>query len=317
MKVLFVTNMYPVKDYIYFGIHVKEQIERLSKSKGIQADLYFIDGRKEKTRYLKSIWEIPQKINAGKYDLVHIHYGISGMFLLFHKPKIPIVITLHSGELFGKKGFINRHLQRVITMAVIRHVNRIVILNDETKTLLSDFSAKLVKQPCGVDIDFFRPLTGTSDQRRFTIGFPGNKARAEKNFRLFTQIIMLLQKEIDIEVIEFHNISRDEVLQSLNKIDLLLMTSLKEGSPQIVKEAMAVNKPVISTPVGDVEDLLKGVTNSRVVRSFEAKDFIDPIMRLYALPPELRTTNGRSKIMNMSLDAESVANKIYHTYAAI
>src|SRR4030065_378658 len=43
-----------------------------------------------------------------------------------------------------------------------------------------------------------------------------------------------------------------EVAAFLNACDCLLMTSNQEGSPNIVKEALACNLPVISIDVGDV-----------------------------------------------------------------
>ena len=38
----------------------------------------------------------------------------------------------------------------------------------------------------------------------------------------------------------------------INASDVLLLTSLLEGSPTIVKEALACNVPIVSTPAGDV-----------------------------------------------------------------
>jgi len=50
----------------------------------------------------------------------------------------------------------------------------------------------------------------------------------------------------------------------MNACDMMLMTSLIEGSPNVVKEAMACNRPIISVPVGDVAKMIDGVAGCSV-----------------------------------------------------
>jgi teichuronic acid biosynthesis glycosyltransferase TuaC len=314
MKVLFITNMYPVPDYIYFGIHVKEQIDALKKDEGVEGDVYFINGRESKLNYFKSISALRNKIENGNYDLIHIHYGISGLFLLFYTPEIPIFVTLHSGELFQKKGYINHLMQKNLTMAIVKKVEKVIVLNDTMVSLLSPYKDKLVKLPCGTDLELFTNNGQPKTSDKFVIGFPGNKERKEKNYPLFMEIITELSKGITVEVIEFHNLTRDEVIAGLGNIDLLLMTSTVEGSPQIIKEAMACNRPIISTKVGDVDDLLKNVTNSYVIDSFTPSDFLEPVVKIMNLPVSERISNGRSKLVEMGLNSRKVSERIYTIY---
>ncbi|MBZ0268679.1 glycosyltransferase, partial [bacterium] len=59
----------------------------------------------------------------------------------------------------------------------------------------------------------------------------------------------------------------ERVVAKLNAADVLLFTSRRgsEGSPTVVKEALAVGLPVVSTDVGDVAEMLDGVTPGGVV----------------------------------------------------
>lgn len=318
MKILYITNMFPVPDYIYFGIHVKEQIEAIEALGAVEKEVYFINGRADKLNYFKSVSEIRSLVKRGNFDLIHIHYGLAGLFLLFYKPEIPVVVTLHSGELYQKKGYINHLLQKNITLALLKRVSKIIVLNDDMLKLLKPHASKLLKQPCGTDLELFREFRVVSDSgKKLKIGFPGNKARPEKNYALFEQIVEKMRPEFDLSIVEFHNLSRDEVVKSLNEIDLLLMTSLVEGSPQIIKEALACNKPVISTNVGDVQDVLHGVQNSYLVDSFKAEDFTGPLREVLSLPRHARRSDGRDKLRAMGLGADQVACVVKQVYNEI
>lgn len=314
MKILLITNMYPVPDYIYFGIHVKEQIDALKKDKDVHADIYFINGREKKVNYLNSISDIKEKVSSGGYDLIHIHYGISGLFLHFYKPDVPVVITLHSGELFQKKGYINHLMQKKLTLSIIKKVDKIIVLNDDMVDLLKKHKEKLIKLPCGTNLEMFSGNGGHKSANSILIGFPGNKSRKEKNYELFSDIVDKLKETYKIEVIEFHNLTREQVVENLRQIDLLLMTSKVEGSPQIIKEAMGCNKPIVSTCVGDVKDLLDGVKNTNVIDSFDAEAFVSPIKKIINLPISERYSNGKDKLVSMGLDSESVSERLYSIY---
>jgi glycosyltransferase involved in cell wall biosynthesis len=55
--------------------------------------------------------------------------------------------------------------------------------------------------------------------------------------------------------------------QIMAAADCLLLTSSIEGSPNVVKEAVTCGLPVIATDVGDVHDVLRGVTPSWICQA--------------------------------------------------
>ena len=99
----------------------------------------------------------------------------------------------------------------------------------------------------------------------------------------------------------------------LNAADLLLSTSLWEGSPNIVKEAMACNIPVVATEVGDIKYLFG---------DSEGYYYTDPLPdRLaekinYILDNELKP-EGRQRIIDLNLDYDSFAEKLISIYLEI
>jgi len=59
-------------------------------------------------------------------------------------------------------------------------------------------------------------------------------------------------------------VDHEDMSTYFNAADVLLLTSRREGSPNVVKEALACNLPVVSTDVGDVRERVDGVTASLV-----------------------------------------------------
>ena len=76
---------------------------------------------------------------------------------------------------------------------------------------------------------------------------------------------------MDCELIELDNRNREEVNLLLNACNLLLLTSTSEGSPQVIKEAMACNRPIVATDVGDIRELI-GDTEGCYLTSFDPDD---------------------------------------------
>jgi len=113
------------------------------------------------------------------------------------------------------------------------------------------------------------------------------------------------------ELIELENRSREEVNLLLNACNLLLLTSFSEGSPQIIKEAMACNCPVVATDVGDIREVIKG-TDGCYITSFDPEDVAEKIK--LALQFKGRT-NGRKKIQHF--DNDLIAEKVYNVYEQI
>lgn len=111
---------------------------------------------------------------------------------------------------------------------------------------------------------------------------------------------------------ELNNISRQETARLYQQADLMLLTSISEGSPQVVKEAMAANLPIVSTQVGDVKELFRGTKLCACTTEHTASALSNLMYKMASKKAE--GISGREKLFRMGLDDHSTANKIYNVY---
>ncbi|GAB1452033.1 hypothetical protein MASR2M47_20890 [Draconibacterium sp.] len=203
-----------------------------------------------------------------------------------------------------------------ISKLVARKADHVFYLKDIVKELFKNQIDKLEYMPCGINTEIFefKKLKNNSDLVK--IAFPASKLRPEKNYSFFLKIIEVLNLDykLNTEVIEIHGKTRKEVCDILNSVDVLVMTSISEGSPQIIKEAMCCNTPIVSSYVGDVSILLKNITNCFVINKFDENLFSKAILEILKIEPEKRISNGRQRIFDLGLDEESTSRKIMNAY---
>lgn len=316
MNVLLVTNMYPSEARPTYGIFVKEQVEALSEGFGdLHIDVKYIDPQSERHAYLKSITALPKIIRNGQYDLVHIHYGLSGLYMLNPlRPKIPTIVTLHGGDIQPEQG---KNVQVALTHRILRRADAAIALNDRMTELALRYCRRVEQIPCAVDTDIFtgqrrsKPYDG---KRAARIVFSNDPSRTVKNYPLFLKTVELLRKNhgIDSEILIMKDMNRSQVADLLRSADLLLLTSISEGSPQAVKEAMACNLPVVSTPVGDVKELLKGVSGSACAETHTPEELAD--LAAKSLRGEIKGLEPSERLFRLGLDKACVAQKIHNLY---
>jgi len=98
--------------------------------------------------------------------------------------------------------------------------------------------------------------------------------------------------------------------------DLLILTSLWEGSPDVIKEAMVCNLPIVSTDVGDVKELFGNVSGCCIAQS-DKTDFIDKIKLVLKYSEKKEKTMGRQGLLTLGLDSETIAKKIKTIYGEL
>jgi glycosyltransferase involved in cell wall biosynthesis len=113
---------------------------------------------------------------------------------------------------------------------------------------------------------------------------------------------------LDAELHVLRGVPNEEVPIWLNASNVVLLTSQHEGSPMIVKEALACDRPIVSVDVGDVAERLSGIQGCYLARP-EAADLAGKLLRVSKGPPSIR---GRQTLTELSLHRVAVRLKEFY-----
>lgn len=300
MKILFVRsgNKGEIKTFI------KEQAESLA-ALNVNIDFFVVNG-KGILGYLKNLSQLKQKITVSKIDLIHAHYGLSGLLSILQR-KVPVVITFHGSD-------INIWWVRILSLFAAHFAAKSIFVSENLAKKLKIKNYIVI--PCGVETKTFFPIDKYIvreklgfDTQKDIILFTSSFDNKIKNYSLAKRALDLTGR--DYKLIELKGYNRSEINLLLNASDLVLLTSLSEGSPQIIKEAMACNCPIVATDVGDIKDVISGIKNCYIT-SFDSTEIAEKIK--HVLETKERT-NGREKIK--ILDNMLIAEKIISVYHEI
>jgi glycosyltransferase involved in cell wall biosynthesis len=263
--------------------------------------------------YLRNVKPLRKKIHEFQPDVVHAHFGLCGMVaVLASRKKVPVVITCHNGETLSKSA-------NIISSLAIRRADYTICVAQHIYDKLHIKPKPYMIQPCGIDLKDLLLVEKTDAQKEMNLSpnkinilFGGSFSNARKNAPLAQAAIALLKRD-DINLIEMKGFNRHQVALLFNACDMLLLPTKSEGSPQVLKEAMACNCPIVATDVADISYLLQGVTNSYVT-SFDPKDVADKIKRVIDCGER---TNGRKRIEELKLDNPQVAETILNVFKQI
>ena len=174
--------------------------------------------------------------------------------------------------------------------------------------------------PNGVDFDLFKPLDRESSRQHFGFGrhqrvvlFAANPGDPRKNFPLAQEAVSLLRDWFGdkCSLWPFYGREQNELPMAMNAADAMLVTSLAEGSPNVVKEAMACNLPIVSVSAGDVAEVISGARNCYLAD----RDPADIASKLMQVLESRDRSNGRDVVPHLRLDA--VASQVLHIYEKV
>ncbi len=310
MKVLVVTNMYPTPEQPAFGTFVRDQVDALRRA-GVEVDVLFINGSRGRFNYLFGVFRLWWTLLKKPYHLVHAHHAITS-FVARLQFMCPVVVTYHGGEVQVHSSvwlkFPGRCARRLFDW--------VIMVNKNEKALIYNNDSRVIVIPCGVDFDRFKPAP--QDAARVQLKLPmkkplvlwaGEHWQSEKNLELLKASLNLLkQRRKEVELVLVSGKPHDVIPVYMNACDVLALTSWFEGSPMVIKEAMACNLPIVSTDVGDVADIIDGVEGCYLAEP-DPEDVAD---KLFKVLERNQRTNGRDKIRH--LGSGPITHRIIDVY---
>jgi glycosyltransferase involved in cell wall biosynthesis len=257
MRILFVTNNYPTPKAPGDSPCVEQQKQSL-EDLGIEVDVLFFDGMRNRLNYLKGALRVFWNVQIRRrYDLIHAHYGFSGAVARM-QTSCPVIVTFRGSDVLTQR-------ERPVSQWVATKVDRVIVMTKEMKRVLGRKDALVL--PYGLDVDTFKPCPQDAARRELglpmnspLILFPYNPQRRIKRFDLVQQAATILSEKFPgIQVLAIHDKPQKMVATYMNACDVMILASESEGAPGAIREAMACNLPIVSVDVGDVADLIRDI----------------------------------------------------------
>jgi len=313
MKVLFVSSSNNQNRPSNIVIAQGESLKEL----GIEVEYFGIKNKGLKG-YFKTIKNLKLFLKNKNYDVIHAHYALCGVVAYFTKSKEKLIVSLMGDDIIGivnskgiqtKKGKVLTSLNKLFckyffyaTISKSKNIANALYKNTKTEII-----------PNGVNFEVFKPIDPTEAREKLNLNqtkkkilFATDPSRNEKNYELARAAVDNL-KDTSIELLVVHNVNQYELNLYYNAVNIVLLTSFHEGSPNVIKEALACNAVIVSTDVGDVKEMFNQINNV-FITPFDSYKLSEIITKAF----EHENSNGREKIEY--LNSQNIANRIIAIY---
>jgi len=320
IRVLVVTGVYPTEQLPHLGTFIKSQVDSLIAA-DLEVEVIHPKPDFVLLRYARAAIQVFLKTLTGHFDIVHGHF-VQWCLIARMQWTTPVVASFLGDDLLGTvtaKGSYSK--KRALLVHVSRwlchSVDAVIVKSEGMKKAAAGDSIFVI--PNGVDFELFHPIPRAEaraalgwDQDRYYVLFGNNPKIPVKNFPLAQAAIERLRaRGMPAELVIANGLSQTKLVQYINASNALILSSIAEGSPNIVKETMACNVPVVSTDVGDVSQVIGRTKGCSVCPH-------DPDALAAALEQALQhtaPTTGRTDIKH--LERSIVAKQVLTVYEQV
>lgn len=288
---------------------IVEQAEAL-KASDCEVDFFGLQGKGVRG-YLGNLSALKRMIKERRPDVVHAHYGLSGLLACMQR-KVPVVVTYHGSDINDPK------VLKLSKMAMRLSAWDVFVSRKTLEIASPNKNYSLL--PCGINLSDLQATDKSNARQRLKLTqnkkyvlFAGAFDNEVKNAVLAKAALALLNDD-ELELLELKGFSREQVTLLMCAADALMMTSFTEGSPQVIKEAMACGCPIVSVDVGDVKERTEGVEGCYVAETREPKELACLLRQALAFEGK---TKGFEKLLADGLNNSEVARRLKEIYGFI
>jgi glycosyltransferase involved in cell wall biosynthesis/predicted ATP-grasp superfamily ATP-dependent carboligase len=321
LRVLMLTPDWPTPDRPRTTNFIKRQAEAL-RAAGAHIDVFHFAAEQRLWNYLRAWRAVRRRLATGRYDLVHAQFGQSGLVAL--PKRVPLVVTFRGSDLLGivsdKTGrhtWRGRVAQRCSRM-VARLADAVIVVSEHMKAQLPA-AVRPTVIPSGLDLKLFHPIPRDEARRRLgwspgrrVVLFVGRPFQARKRHSLARDAVALLNRSLPAELVVAWGVPHTEMPVYMSAADVLVCTSMQEGSPNVVKEALACDLPVVSVPVGDVALRLQGVAGCELCADERPETIAAALERVLRRDQRI---DGRDAVR--PLDEELLTQQVLDIYRSV
>jgi len=319
LRVMFITSQWPSSTRPSIAPFVKREVESLIAS-GVDLDLFVYKGGWSLWSYFRATSEMRRRLNLSHYDLLHARFGQCGL-VARAQLRVPVVVTYGGSDVQGSPHFSGRYRYRSYVLRGISWmlsllVDEVIVVSDHLGHMLPRKDYHVIS--CGVDLSLFRPMDRAEARSRLgllsnqrLVLFVGDPRNKRKRYELAVAACEIAAASVDLRLVVLTGRPIEEVPLYMSACDVLLLTSTNEGSPNVIKEALACLLPIVSVDVGDVRERIEKLEGCFLCDDDDPKVIADGLTKVLTLGHLVDSSE-----LVRDLDTNEVARRVIKIYRA-
>ena len=315
LKIIHIIPFHPSPSSFIFA---KRQVEDLSGLGHINEVFYF-NTSFSLLGFYRQLMILRKMVRGFNPDVIHAHYGTINAFFASFIKNVPLVVSFHGSDLNYTKDvhWFREKLGKRLSHIAAQRAQHIICVSELLQAKLPLGKEKSSVIPSGVNTEHFKKLNRTECKSALNLSEGKNYIFFNANNPVVKRLDIALEavtllKDLNVELLSLKgNVEPTEIPVYLNASVAVLLCSDSEGSPMVIKEAMACGLPIVSTDVGDVKSAIAHVNNCFIIPQNPVL-IAEKIRSIVA--SQVEQTNGMEQIKMLGLDQVSVVKKVEAIY---